>query len=134
MTAPVPFDTNNRPPGGLPMAAAFQNIASAAFSRGAVIAAPSGSLKDLPAADLMRALRGAWKNVQGNAERTSRVEAIARAIASKLGQGGPVQVSPSSFGVLNSFAGIVATQGTARPIAHKSHHPREQKRSKRGKQ
>lgn len=87
------------------MESVIQSIASAAWSRGAVIAMPSGGFKDLPAADLMRALRGAWTKAQGDVERASRVERIASSIVYRFGQGGPVHVSPSSYGVLRSFAG-----------------------------
>ncbi len=105
---PVVFDVNNRPPGGIGIHAALQCIASAAWSRGAVIAKPSGTFDDLAAGDLMRALRGAWERSQGNDDRLVRVETIIRAVAARLSQPGPVQITPTSLGVVNSFAGILS--------------------------
>lgn len=113
MTTLAVFDVNNRPPGGMPVNAALQAIASAAWSRGAVVAMPSGTFNELAPGDLMRACRGAWQQSLGNEERAVRVETIIRAIAARLGQPGPVQVSPTSLGVLRSFAGIeTAKRGT----------------------
>lgn len=115
MTTLAIFDVNNRSPGGMPVNAALQAIASAAWSRGAVVAMPSGAFKALPPADLMRACRGAWTAVLGNDERTTRVETIVRSIASRLVQPGPVQVSPTALGVLRSFAGIETAATKRRP-------------------
>lgn len=115
MTTAVPFDTNNRPPGGMPMEAALQNIASAAHLRGVVIM-KNGVASDIPltAADLMRALRGAWTKTQGSEQRAARAEVIIRSVAARLQQGGPVQVVASSLGVLRSFAGIATEKTTSK--------------------
>jgi len=95
---------HNRPPGGMPIDAARQAIASAAHSRGVVIG--SSTFREIPAADLMRAIRGAWERSQADEGKRARVETIIRSIASKLGNPGPVHVIPTTLGVLESFAGI----------------------------
>lgn len=106
MTTAVPFDTNNRPPGGMPIEAALQNIASAAHLRGVEVTNAGIVVGSLPAADLMRALRGAWTKTKDAEHRGQRVEIIIRSVAARLMQGGPVQIAGSSLGVLRSFAGI----------------------------
>lgn len=98
------YDIHNRPPGGMPIDAARQAIASAAFARGVVVA--SSTFREIPAATLTRAIKGACEKTRDNEERRTRVETIIRSIASKLGNPGPVQVYPSALGVLESFAGI----------------------------
>lgn len=113
MSAAIFHDTGDARRPAMPINAALQSIASAAWSRGAVVAMPSG-FRDLAPADLMRACRGAWTAVLGNEERAARVETIIRAIAARLGQPGPVQVQPTSLGVLRSFAGIEAAAGKRR--------------------
>lgn len=47
-------------------------------------------LEEIPAADLMRALRGAWCNSEGNQMRRDQLEGIIRGTAAKLKDGGPV--------------------------------------------
>lgn len=111
MTAAIFHDTGESRRPAIPVNAALQNIASAAWSRGAVVAMPNGTFRDLPAADLMRACRGAWQRSLGDTDRATRVETIIRAIAARLHQPGPVQVSPTSLGVLRSFAGIETAAG-----------------------
>lgn len=115
MSAAIFHDTGAERRPAIPINAALQMIASAAWSRGAVIANPSGTFTTLPAADLMRACRGAWQRSLGNDDRAVRVETIIRAVAARLHQPGPVQVSPTSLGVLRSFAGIVVAK--AKPPA-----------------
>lgn len=109
MTIPVPFDVNNRPPGGMPIAAALQGIASAAHLRGVEITRNGTAAGTLPAGDLMRALRGAWEKTKGQPKRGDRAEIIIRSVAARLAQGGPVQIVASSLGVLRSMAGIATT-------------------------
>lgn len=106
MTAAIFHDTGESRRPAIPLEAALQNIASAAWSRGAVVALPGGTFRDLAPGDLMRACRGAWTAALGNDERTTRVETIVRSIAARLVQPGPVQVSPAALGVLRSAAGI----------------------------
>jgi len=106
---------HNRPPGGMPVEAARRAIASAAFARGVVVA--SSTFREIPAATLTRAIKGACEKTRDNEERRTRVETIVRSIASKLGNPGPVQVYPSALGVLESFAGITTPGGRKRRAA-----------------
>lgn len=97
-------DTTDARRPAIPIDAARQNIASAAFARGVVVG--TTTFKPLHAVDLMRAIRGAWDAVkEGDEQRRNRVEVIIRSIAGRLSLEGPVQVSPASLGVLRSFAG-----------------------------
>lgn len=105
MTAATNFDVNNRPPGGMAISAALQNIASAAHLRGVELTRQGSVVETIPAVDLMRALRGAWTKTQGTAK-ADQVETIIRSIAAKLALGQPVQVVASSLGIVRSYAGI----------------------------
>lgn len=112
MTSRV-FDVNNRPPGGMPMESAMQNIASAAHARGAVTVS-SGVFKEIPARDLMIALRGALTKSQTNPEKLERIQSIIRTVAARLMQPGPVQIAASLLGQARSYAGLLAAAPKAK--------------------
>jgi len=103
------FDVNNRPPAGAPpMDAQLQNIASAAHLRGAGLAQNGVHVADLAAADLMRALRGAWERSKTNDAHSVQVANIVRGVATRLQQPGPVLISKSLYGICRSYAGLKA--------------------------
>lgn len=91
-----------KPP--LAIEAALQQIASAAHLRGVEITKGGVACGTLPASDLMRALRGAWKRSQDNERRLDQVGGIIRGTATRLKGGGPVQISKQLLGIAVAYA------------------------------
>lgn len=83
--------------------AALQQIASAAHLRGVVVQRGT-RVQEIPAADLMRALRGAWRHSEGM--RRDQIEGLIRGTATRLQHAGPVVILAQSYGLARSVAGL----------------------------
>jgi hypothetical protein len=92
---------SRRPP--MRIDAALQQIASAAHLRGVLVTRGSKAV-DLPARDLMRALRGAWERTAGSERRRDQIEGIIRGTATRLKDGGPVTISGQLLGLAKAYA------------------------------
>ena len=81
-----------------------QTIAAAAHARGVVLTRRDVVAGSVEAAVLCRVLRAAHERTRGDATRHAHVEAMAAAIAHKLGAKGPVVVSQTAWNLIQGYA------------------------------
>lgn len=99
------LDQGYRARAPLPTAAALQCIASAAHLRGVQATRQGIAIADIPAADLMRALRDALEKTKDQPEKALQVSNIVAGIAARLAQPGPVMIARSVLGICVGYAG-----------------------------